>query len=265
MNLIKTFGLVIKPKITKGKGMWKPLNNYLFDNLIYCIRDKDVNCFIVKTKTGYLAIDSGYMNSQNVKNGLKQFNINPASVTDVFLTHLDIDHAGGVNGSSNVIYPNAKVHLSNEEEKYLTKEYCRKTIAGHSCKLPIQLRGYSCFNDNDEFYLSGMKLKAILTPGHSLGHTAFILNDKYLFSGDCIIANKEGGYLFYDFWNQNPELNKLSVRRLKNISEDEIKYVITSHSGILNTADAFRHTDKAPDWRKKGFVFCEDAEYDPYR
>ena len=242
----------------------KPLNNQIFDENIYCIRDKDVNCFLVKTDMGFLAIDSGYMDSNNVRAGLKQFAIDPMLVTDVFLTHLDIDHAGGMNKDSNIVFPNARIHLSHEEEKYLTGEYCRKTIVGYKCKLPIKLSGYNCFDDNELINISGNTIKTILSPGHTLGHTAFILNDKYLFSGDSIIANKEGGYLFFDFWNQDVTLNKESVHKLKSICQDNIEYVITSHSGALSVIDAFKHIDKSPDWRKKGFVFCEDADYDPY-
>ena len=264
INLIKTFGLVVKPKITKGKGMWNPLNNQVFDSKIYCIRDKDVNCFIIKTEAGYFAIDSGYMDSKNVRTGLKLFDINPMFVTDVFLTHLDIDHAGGMNKNSDIVFPNAKIHLSYEEEKYLTGEYSRKTVAGHKCKLPIQLSEYTCFYDNDEIQVSGNIIKTVLAPGHSMGHTAFILNKKYLFSGDCIIANKNGGYLFYDFWNQNFDLNKESANKLKNISANNVEYVITSHSGILKPNNAFKYIDKSPAWKQKGFVFCDDADYDPY-
>ncbi|MBQ7612162.1 MAG: MBL fold metallo-hydrolase [Spirochaetaceae bacterium] len=265
MNLIKTFGLVVKPKITKGKKMMNPLNHQILDGYIYCLRDKDVNCFLIRNGKSFIAIDSGYMNSENIRTGLSKFNIQASSVTDCFLTHLDIDHAGGVSDNTDKIFPNAKIHLSFEESKYLNDKYIRKTILGHKCKLPIQLSNYECFSDNEEFKFENIRIKTVLIPGHTLGHSGFILNDGYLFCGDCIIANEDGGYLFFDFWNQDIQMNKTSVHKLKRyVLDNSIDSIITSHSGVLNRDIAFSHIDTSPDWRKKGFGFCKNADFDPY-
>lgn len=41
------------------------------------------------------------------------------------------------------------------------------------------------------------------------------VNEKWLFSGDCIIANESGGYSFYDFWNQESQMNKNTLVEFK--------------------------------------------------
>ena len=264
MNMIQTFGLVVKPIITKGKGMWNPLPAKQLFGDVFCLRDNDVNCFLIKGAKGYIAIDSGYQNSRNTSEGLKLMGIAPEQVGNVFLTHLDIDHAGGVYAKGRSLYPNAEIHISTQEEKYLTGAYCRKTIAGYRCKLPITLPHYKVFSAGAYLQADGLSVLPIAVPGHTLGHTAFLVNGMYLFSGDCIIANDDGGWLFYDFWNQDPALNRESVQKLRG-SGLNVKYVLTSHSGCLSWEEAFRHTDKAPDWRIKGFVFCREAKKNPYR
>ena len=264
MNLIKTFGLVVKPIITKGKGMMNPRPTKQIFSDVFCLRDKDVNCFLIKGDKGYIAIDSGYQNSQNTSEGLKMLGIAPEQISDVFLTHLDIDHAGGMCAQGRPLYPNAEIHISAQEEKYLTGAYSRKTIAGYRCKLPIALPRYKVFSDRTELHVDGISVLPVAVPGHTLGHTAFLINGIYLFSGDCIIANEEGGWLFYDFWNQDPVLNRESVQKLRG-SNPHAEYVLTAHSGCLTWEKAFRHTDKAPDWRRKGFVFCREAEKNLYR
>ena len=41
MNMIQTFGLVVKPIITEGKGMWNPLPAKQLFGDVFCLRDKD--------------------------------------------------------------------------------------------------------------------------------------------------------------------------------------------------------------------------------
>lgn len=50
---------------------------------------------LIRAGNSFVAIDSGYSNSKNTRDGLKRLGIDAESVKAVFLTHLDIDHAGG--------------------------------------------------------------------------------------------------------------------------------------------------------------------------
>lgn len=266
MNLISFFGLKVKPRITRGKGMWNPLNTQISNGGIICIRDKDVNCFLIKGNDGYIAIDSGYKNSQNVRNALAKFGITVNKIKAVFLTHLDIDHAGGMDKKSNIVFPCAKIYLGYEESKYLSGQYCRKKVLFHKCKLPITLDGWNTLGDNETVICQNIKIQAVYAFGHTLGHTAYIVNDKILFSGDCIIANENGGYCFYDFWNSDTKLNIQSLKILKQLCNNKkIEKIYTSHSGILEPTVAFKNYNKTPTWRKKGFIFCKSADINPYK
>lgn len=268
MNLIEFFGTVIKPKQTKGKGLWTPYENIEFIENLFVIRDKDVNMFLIKSTNGYIAIDSGYKNSINVIEGLKMLKINPDEVHTVFLTHLDLDHAGGVDSRCNNIFKNAKIYLSKEESKYLTKELFRKKILCFNLTSPIKLReGYILLEDNQTIVIDGIKITSILTPGHTLGHTSYLIDEKKLFVGDSLILGDDGGYCFMDFWNLNTNLNKDSLKKQYDlVKEKNIEYIITSHSGITNNIDfGFKYINTSPNWKRKGFIFRKDALYDPYK
>ena len=257
MNLIEFFGLRIKPKLTRNKKMWKPINTGWINETFACIRDRDVNCFLVKSANGYIAIDSGYKNSDAVRSGLNQLGISPNEIEAVFITHLDIDHAGGVDANSDNLFPKAKVILSAEEEKYLTGTYCRKKVLFHHCELPIALRsGYSLMNDGDTMTIGDVVVEAILVPGHTYGHSAWLINGTDLFSGDCLISNGTSGYCFYDFWNTDTALNQSSLNRLKALCDKyNVQTIITSHSGVLTPETAFLHAETSPKWRKKQISF----------
>lgn len=266
MNLVEFFGTVIKPKKVKGKRMMHPMETGWLDDKVAYIRDKDVNAFLIKSDSGYIAIDSGYKNSKNMQNGLSKLGI--FNVHTVFLTHLDLDHAGGLDKRCFNIYPNAKVYLGENEAKYLTREFARKKILGLKLSSPIKLReGYIMVKDGQIIEIDNVKIKAILTPGHTLGHLSYLVDDKYLFVGDTLILNKGIGYCFWNFWNTNSDLNKQSLECLYNIAKfNNVSYIITSHNGIATDINnAFLHRDTFIDWTKKDFIFDEDAPFDVYK
>ena len=82
------------------------------------------------------------------------------------------------------------------------------------------------------------------------------IDDRILFSGDCLAINQNGGYSLFNFFTQNPELNKKSLHRLKaSIEKLPIEYVCTGHSGMHKMSDKiFAHIDEsAKSTRKNPF------------
>lgn len=267
MNVIELFGKKVKPRITKGKKMFAPLETGMINKDIFCIRDKDVNMFLIKSNNGWLAIDSGYKNSSSTEKGLNQLNIIEDKVHAVFLTHVDLDHAGGIDCRCNNIFSRAKVYVGKEEEKYLLNQYFRKKILIFNCKIPIKLqKNYKTLQDREIINIDGVKVKAIYTPGHTLGHMSFIVMDKYLFTGDSLILNHAGGYCMYDLWNINSDINKQSLKKLKEIAKEKsVEYIVTSHTGYCNNIEqAFKNISIYPNWRDKKFEFIPEANENLY-
>ncbi len=109
-------------------------------------------------------------------------------MTDLFLTHLDLDHAGGVDKRCNRLYPNAQIYLGKTEEGYLTRKLFRKRILFIGMKTPIELeKGYRLLDDGQTVMVGDIKVQAILIPGHTLGHLCYLVDDQYLFAGDALL------------------------------------------------------------------------------
>lgn len=198
MTIIEFFGLVIKPKITKGKFVFAPLNSQKINENIYALRDKDGNAFVYKKGNDMIAIDCGYKNCQNISKALRKLGLNEGKITDLFLTHLDLDHAGGVDVTCNRVYPNAKIYLGKVEEGYLKRKLFRKKLGFIGLKTPIKLENsYQLLDDCQVVMVGDIKIQAILVPGHTIGHICYLIDDKYLFAGDCLILVKGMGYAFY--------------------------------------------------------------------
>lgn len=264
MTLIEFFGLKVKPQITKGKRVFAPLYSQRINENIYAMRDKDCNAFIYKKDNGIIAIDCGYKNSPNIPNALHELKLSANDVTGLFLTHLDLDHAGGIDEHSVQLYPKAKVYLGKLEEGYLNCKLFRKRLLFIGLKTPIKLKkGYQLLDDGQTVMVSNIKVKAILIPGHTLGHLCYLVDDKYLFTGDALLLVQGVGYAFYTMWNVNTNLLQESLTRLCELKD--IEMIITAHSGYTtDIKSAFLHIDTSPDWKEKGYKINDNAIINPY-
>ena len=122
---------------------------------------------------------------------------------------------------------------------------------------------YKKLEDREIVTAGTIKVQAFHIPGHTIGHMCYIVDDFILFSGDCLAVNDEGGYSFFDFFTQYPDMNKRSLIKLKSIVRDShIKYVCTGHSGIRTDIEkVFSHIDKSATFSKK-HPFDENAPWD---
>lgn len=229
------------------------------------MREYDVNIFFIQRGDTLVAIDAGYKDYPGFAEACAVQGIDPKKVQAVFLTHADPDHAGGLDARCENIFPNARVYLGKTEENYLTNVYHRKQIGPFGLKNSVSLRkGYRLLEDGETVRMGEFELTALLVPGHTLGHLAYLLEGGLLFTGDSIALNADGGWCFFDLFNYDSELNSRSLAALRDrIDLDAVRYVFTAHNGFTDDSKAaFRHVDVSPDLGKKGFVFDETAPYD---
>lgn len=179
-----------------GKYYCKPEEKGALYDGLSCIREYDVN-FCLYSKDGKtVAFYSGHINYKGIDEEFKKIDIVLEDIKHLFLTHLDTDHAGGIDKSGCNISPNAKIYMGKEENRYMKREIRRKCIF-YNC---VQIsEGRIPIEGNKIFEVEGIKVEAIPVPGHTLGHTIYIVDDKILISGDCLAINENGGYAFLIF------------------------------------------------------------------
>ena len=264
MNIIDYFAMHIVPKMFRGKGALHPCATGELGFGVSCIREYDVNIFFIHGKQHLVAIDSGYKNYPGIMDKCKRIGIDPADVTDLFLTHVDPDHAGGLDYRCKDPFKNAKIYLGKLEENYLTNTWHRKRIGPIGLKNPVRIKKkYQLMEDGETVTLGDLKITSLLVPGHTLGHCVYIINDNLLFTGDSIAINETGGYCFFDVFNFDSSLNKKSLKALKeNIAAYDIKAVFTSHNGwTADVNSAFSHIDTIPNISKEN-PFDKTAPFD---
>jgi hydroxyacylglutathione hydrolase len=194
---------------------------------IVIIKDLFTEIFLIRTGNGFIAIDSGYRNAI-IQKGLAYNNIKPEDVKAVFITHSDIDHQNAAE-----VFTRARFYFPKKEIEMIANGVPRLKYLPF-IKNSVRLNHYTAVNDNDSLQIDNLKVKCISLPGHTLGSMGYIIDDKYLFSGDAFRI-KNGKITVPDLKLFVMDLNEMKKSIEKVLKLKEIQYIFTSHTSF--TAD----------------------------
>jgi len=188
---------------------------------VYSIKTKYVNMYLVKDGGHFIAIDAGTKKGA-VKDELKKLDIDPDRVRAVLLTHSDNDHAGGIS-----LFDKAVIYLPEDEEQVINGETGRFLWFGNK----IDTENYKLLKDKS-FRIGDLKIRLIPTPGHTAGSTCYIVNDRYLFTGDAVALDNGTIARFPKIINKNARKAKRSMNNLTGL--DGVQYIFTAHYGYTD-------------------------------
>ena len=179
--------------------MVKPTGKLTFN--IYAIMNTHpyVNFHLFQIGEKYIAIDTGTNSVQSEKE-LKKLKISSDDVVAIFITHSHADHIGSIN-----LFNKATVYTGNT---------ILPGINNH------------ILTDNEMTELNYISIMCIYTPGHTSDSVSYLINGKYLFTGDSLINHQN---------NYDNMLRKLSIEKLAMI--DGIEYVFTGHTGFTKNVN----------------------------
>ena len=253
-------------KMYRGTEIFKPLNTDWIDENVACVREWVANIFFYRRGGTTIMIDAGY-NYERLEEKMGWLGIDTKSIKHILITHQDTDHIGAVEADSPGLFRDATLYVGETENRYLTGEVRRKVIY-HLYKLPqVTINNEKVLlHDGEVVDIDGIKVECFLVPGHTWGHMVYLIDDKYLFTGDTIWFGADGGYSFISTLAEN---NKLAVKSLAAL-EEKLRtrglhpVFITGHTGWTdNFSFAFAHKDELCSPFKKR-VHDPAAPYDAY-
>lgn len=256
----------VMSRLFRGKGIFNPLNTGYIDEHIASLREWVANIFFYTKNGNTIMIDAGY-NYDRLEEKMSWLNLNPKEIEHILITHQDTDHMGAVEKDSELLFKSATLYIGEIENRYLIGESRRRVFHG-LYKLPKVKTDNKkvLLKDGQVFYIHDIKIESILVPGHTWGHMVFLIDDKYLFTGDTIWFGADGGYSFLSTLAEDNNLSVQSLARLEQIikaKQRDIK-VITGHTGYSDDLDfAFKHIDKVCKPFSKKF-YNPNAPYDGY-
>ncbi len=179
--------------------------------------------------------------------GLKAHGLNVSDITDVFLTHIHLDHAGAAGwmarqGARIHVHPVGAPHMLDPEKllNSAARIYGDKMQSLWGEFLPVPEDRLSIVEDNEIVEISGLCFRALDTPGHANHHYAYLFQD-VCFTGDI------GGVRLTEQHNLRlpmppPEFHIESWRAsLKRLQEERargaFKRIAPTHFGIFDDPD----------------------------
>lgn len=211
---------------------------------------KSLNCYVIKTESKNLIIDTGFNSPEcydALTAGLNELNID-INNTEMFLTHMHADHTGlvpSIMKEDSVIYMNeidyeyVKMMLDGywvkNRDDYVKDGFSRNALTElwttNPAKIynPDKLFNVTIVEDGFQFNIGPHEFTCISTPGHTPGHMCLYLeNEKILFSGDHILFDISPNI---SRWPTAENSLKDYIDSLRKIKKYEIKLTLPAHRG----------------------------------
>jgi glyoxylase-like metal-dependent hydrolase (beta-lactamase superfamily II) len=160
------------------------------------------NAYLINTGSKLVLVDGGagkLFGSPNLGQmlaNLRASGYQPEQVDEIYLTHMHVDHVGGLSADGQAVFPNAIVRAAKHESDYwLSPENLERAPAEQkgyfegavaSMTPYVKAGKYLPFEGDVEFWPG---LRAQARPGHTAGHTSYVVESrgqKLVLIGDLV-------------------------------------------------------------------------------
>jgi glyoxylase-like metal-dependent hydrolase (beta-lactamase superfamily II) len=209
-----------------------------------------INPVLIWDEDNVILIDAGLPGQLPLfREAIEKLGLSFNRLTKIIITHLDIDHIGGLAEIVNAVTHNVDVLAHELEKPYIQGDEVfvknSQKNAAQSGDRPTpafppfpRTKVTRLVSDGEELPICG-GITVIHTPGHTLGHLClFHTRSKTLIAGDAL-NNVGGGRLT----GPNPLYTHdliMATESLKKLSHYDIQTVICYHGGVYAN-DANRH------------------------
>ncbi len=168
----------------------------------------DQNVYLISGSTGAVIIDPGQMTDE-----IREFIMeNKSKEFAILLTHNHFDHILGADEARTL--SNGKIYISNPDAKGLSD--ASVNLCERFCLDFSPFEADETLSDNQLLTIGDIKIKVLITPGHSKGSSCFIIGD-WMFSGDTLFRLSVGRT---DFIGGDSDELMVSLKRLYDIKGD---------------------------------------------
>lgn len=187
---------------------------------------------------------------------LTQARIPPDSITDVIMSHLHFDHAGGLtthrDGRLCPTFPTARVHAQRREFDDARRNFGIMTMTYREENyLPIDEAGAWRLIDGETEIIPAPRpglasIHARPTPGHTFGHHSIVIRGSSrtaVFVGDVMPTHAHLGAPYNMAYDLLPLENRESKRRLLTDAADQQWLLLLDHDPRTQAVEITRQKD----------------------
>lgn len=200
-----------------------------------------IAAYLIPHQAGVALIECGPGSTiQNLTAELSSRGYTPEDITDVFLTHIHLDHAGAAgwlarHGACIHVHPVGAPHLRNPEKLLASARriYGDQMDSLWGETLPVPEERLHIIQDGECEEIGGLSIRALDTPGHANHHHAYLL-ENVCFSGD-IGGVRLAGLRHIRLPMPPPEFHLESWRQsLEKLRKERFDFIAPTHFGIFS-------------------------------
>ncbi|MEO7214556.1 MAG: MBL fold metallo-hydrolase [Mucilaginibacter sp.] len=160
-----------------------------------------INAYLIKSGSRLILVDAGSGDlfkpfGGRLVTSIMTAGYRPEDISDILITHVHVDHSGGLSQDGKLVFPNATIHLSQKELDFWKVHETLQTgeAKGITLNRPayLNLKPYLTANRIKAFSSASEiipGIAAIEKPGHTPGHTVYAIGSgkqKMIFFGDLV-------------------------------------------------------------------------------
>jgi glyoxylase-like metal-dependent hydrolase (beta-lactamase superfamily II) len=207
-------------------------------------RSGTIGAYLVPHPEGCILIETGPGSTiNNLIAGMEDIGYEVPDVTDVFLTHIHLDHAGAAgwwaqHGAQIHVHEYGTPHLINPHKLLASASRLygdmMDTLWGEF--LPVQEDRLSIMHDQEVCQIGNLTILALNVPGHASHHLVYLIEDA-CFSGD-IGGIRLSPRQYISLPMPPPEFHLEKWREsIHRIQQHHPKRIIPTHFGVYSDAD----------------------------
>jgi glyoxylase-like metal-dependent hydrolase (beta-lactamase superfamily II) len=206
-------------------------------------RKGTIAAYLVPHVKGAILIEAGPGSTiPALLDGMKRLGYELSDITDVFLTHIHLDHAGASGwlsqqGCQIHVHEKGAPHLINPEKLLASAGRLygdmMDTLWGEF--LPVKLDKITIMHDEEQVSIADLKIRALDVPGHASHHLAYLIGNA-CFSGD-IAGIRLNSRKYLRLPMPPPDLNIEQWRAsIQHIQEYNPTRIVPTHFGVYSDA-----------------------------
>ena len=154
----------------------QPVEPYRIAGNVYYVGASDITSFLITTPAGHILLDGGFVETAPIiEANIRKLGFKLADVKILLSSHAHFDHAAGLAELKRAT--GAKFAASEKEAPLLARGGRGDFLFGDKHTFP-PIQADRILHDGDTVVLGGTTLTAHLTPGHTMGNTAWTMKAK---------------------------------------------------------------------------------------
>lgn len=215
-----------------------------------------VGCYIIDTGAGLILLDTAIPESlYMLVDSIYRLGYQMSDIKMILISHAHFDHMGAAAAMKELT--GAFVYLSKEDEKFI-RECPEETYIPDSGSHIQKFEADRYYDDDNPIVLGDISIKTMLTPGHTIGCTSFIWEEKNPANEEIYTIAMHGGVGANTMNDQyyatskylTPDLRERFFEDGEKLEKMHVDIALPSHPNqIVITDRAGTYTDERQPYR----------------